>query len=247
MKKDFSGSIAGVLKPSESPAQPPAIQNRTSTPPLTTVSGSPAQPTITLLNIPEPTIPPANDPFWNTYIKKCANNGVNGVENCYALYIGNLYECKGWHVDYIGYRCNTDGAQIPPSEEPERLICRKGNKALVIQCKDWVNGGIIHLPFMYSFIALAFEYKIDNPTLHVGGKICTNASFSARAQLTAQKFHISIKEKFPFSYFPYVKCKKGAAGNVHYTPYDAEYFHTDITQNGDMFCLTEQDAINSGF
>lgn len=247
MKKDFSGCIAGVLKYSESPAQPPQMPGNTPTIPTSTKS--PAQRTTTLLNIPEPPSPPANDPFWNIYIKKCANNCVNGVENRYALYVGHLYERKGWHVDYMGYRYNTDGAQIPPSEEPERLICRKGNKVLVIQCKDWVNGGIIHLPFMYRFIALALEYKTDNPTLHVGGKICTNASFSPRAQLAATKFNISLKEKFKFSYFPYVKCKADVDGkNVHYTPYDEDYFHTDINpQNGDTFCWTEQQAIDFGF
>lgn len=216
-KKDFSGRIAEILKP-PAPVKPP-------------------KPT----NIPKPPISPAGDLFWSTYIKNCAKV----IENRYALYIGYCYENIGWHVDYKGYRYVEDSV----SEEPEELICRKENKALVIHCKAWTKGGIIYLPFVYRLIASSVEYKKDNPALHVFGISYTADSFSYRARLAAGKCNITLKENFTFSFFPYVKCKAGADGkNAHYTPYDEEYFHTDIdTRNGDLFCWTEQQAINLGF
>ncbi len=220
-KKDFSGRIAEILKPSEPPA------------PLT------QQP----VRIPKPPISPASDPFWPKYINNCEN----GIENRYALYVGYLYERMGWHVDYKGYRFGGNSIEI--AEEGERLICRKEDKAVIIQCRAWVKGEIVYLPFVHRLIALSVEFKKDNPAFHVYGKFFTRYSFSARARSAAQRCHISLREQFPFSFFPYVKCKAGADGhNVHYTPYYGEHFHTDIDpRNGDLFCWTEQQAIDLGF
>ena len=255
--KNFSDRIAdridAVFKSSKFSPTPsdPTPKPQAATPPATPEKKQPATPSDptpkTLVKTHTSPVTPAVRQFWNTYSKNCASL-AKGNDNRYALYIGYLYECKGWHVDYTDYEYETNSKKKPDPEEWYRLICRKGDKALIIQCRAPVKGELVHLSLMYQLIASTLEYKKDNHTLHVGGMFCTTSSFSDRAKNAAQKFNIFLKENFPFSFFPYVKCKAGINGqNVHYTPYDEEYFHTDLDSQGDMFCWTEQEAIDLGF
>ena len=164
------------------------------------------------------------DTFWSRY-----NDPVNSR---YKLFIGYLYECRGWIVHY--------------EDDNKRIICHKGKKLIVIAAEE---SNIININVLYALASKAMSLKIDYPSFEVSAVCITSGTLSDKAKTVARKFLISAKENFPFQNFPYVKCKVLPNGQkVHYTPNDKEYFTARIiTNNGDIFCLTENDAAAKEF
>ena len=162
--------------------------------------------------------------FWNRY-----NNPPN---NRYKLFIGYLYECRGWIVHY--------------EDDNKRIICHKGDRLIVIAAEE---SNIININVLYALASRAMSLKVDYPSFEVSAVCIISGKLSKKTKIVADKFGISAKEDFKFQNFPFVKCKVLPNGqHVHYTPNDKEYFTARIIpQNGDIFCLTENDAVAKGF
>ena len=167
--------------------------------------------------------------FWQEYIRRYPATGVNIR---YRLFIGYLYERRGWRVYY--------------EDDNKRIICHKETSLVMIATED---GGIMNINTLYALASRAISLKIDYPDFDVSAVCITSGTLSDKAKTVARKFLISAKENFPFKNFPYVKCKVLPNGQkVHYTPNDKEYFTARIiTNNGDIFCLTENDAAAKEF
>ena len=181
--------------------------------------------------------------FWPAYFKNFGLNESAGKRNRYVLYVGYLFERKGFTVDYCGI---TNGIL----DDGMDLICRKGNRIILVRCKE--RG--MNKAYMYYLAARALRFKMDNPALEVSALcVISEQRLSAEAELIAQKFSISIKEDMPFKNFPYVKCKVLRDENnnerkVYYTPNHRDYITARvIPENGDMFCRTVNDAESKGF
>ncbi len=164
------------------------------------------------------------DTFWRMY-----NDPVNSR---YKLFIGYLYECRGWIVHY--------------EDDNKRIICHKGNRLIVIAAEE---SNIININVLYALASRAMSLKVDYPSFEVSAVCIISGKLSKKTKIVADKFGISAKEDFKFQNFPFVKCKVLPNGqHVHYTPNDKEYFTARIIpQNGDIFCLTENDAVAKGF
>lgn len=176
--------------------------------------------------------------FWNRYISNFPLGPLAGQARRYDLYIGYLYEYRGFNVEYCGINNGVYDDGID-------LICRKDNWAILVRCK--ANG--MKSYFVYYLAARALRFKMDNPSLNVGALCVTSSTLSDNAKNVADKFSIAVKDTIPFQNFPYVKCKVLDDGTkVHYTPLDNEYLTTTVSsENGDMFCDTANDAMQQGF
>ena len=161
--------------------------------------------------------------FWRDY-----NDPVNSR---YKLFIGYLYERRGWRVYY--------------EDDNKRIICHKGTSLVMIATED---GGIMNINTLYALASRAISLKIDYPDFNVSAVCITSGTLSDKAKTVARKFLISAKENFPFKNFPYVKCKVLPDRKVYYTPNDKDYFTARvITEKHDEFCPTENDAVSKGF
>lgn len=169
--------------------------------------------------------------FWPNFL---VNYDTQGIVRRYAFYIGCWFEVRGWQVEYC------DINTLMPY-----LICRKGDRIVVILCR----ASTVHKNSIYYLTGIAAECKKNNPACRVSGILCTPVSLNNSARITARTLNIAFREKFQFDDFPYVKCKIDSNGNrVHYTPLDNQYL-TAVIRPGtaEMFCWTEQQAINLGF
>lgn len=166
--------------------------------------------------------------FWQEYIRRYPATGVNIR---YRLFIGYLYERRGWRVYY--------------EDDNKRIICHKETSLVMIATED---GGIMNINTLYALASRAISLKIDYPDFDVSAVCITSGTLSDKAKTVARKFLISAKEDFPFQNFPYVKCKVLPDRKVYYTPNDKEYFTTRIIPaNDDIFCRTMNDALVAGF
>ena len=158
----------------------------------------------------------------------------------YEIYIGWYYEIHGWKVEY-------NGAINGLADSGIDLICTKGNKVLIVQCKNWSRNKIIHEKYIHQLFGSATDYKMNSQKeSRTGAAFYTSASFSDRAKEAAEKFHIMLHEQFHLKRFPCIKCK--ADTHTYYIPDDTEYFTVSIdTENGDMFCDSIDEAESLGF
>ena len=179
--------------------------------------------------------------FWSKYVGHHPLGLNAGLGSRYELYIGYLYECLGWQVEYHGIE---NGLY----DEGRDLICRKGDKVLLIQCKNWRNTAVLHENFIHQLTGSSLEYRRTHHGFRVGSLFVTSASLSSRAKEAAKVCGVVFREQIPFKLFPYAKCIVIGKLKIYYTPHDEEYLHETVRKkNGDTFCWDDTKAQAEGF
>lgn len=173
--------------------------------------------------------------FWSTY-------GLTNEEigRRYEIYIGWRYESNGWNVKYNGAINGLEDGGID-------LICTKGNKILIVQCKNWKRDALMHEKHIYQLFGSASDYRINSSKgLRTGAAFYTSAIFSEKAREAAKRFHIMLYEQVYLERFPCIKCKTET--HLYYIPYDEQYFTLSMDiKNGDIYCASIDEAESLGF
>ncbi len=158
----------------------------------------------------------------------------------YELYVGYVYEQKGWSVEYFGSteRLNDLGRD---------LICKNGQQILLIQCKYWSQKKLIHEKHIMQLYGTMVEYSISNPEKAATGILVTNICLSEKAKEFAKALKIEYIENFDLGDFPRIKCNINNGEKIYHLPMDQQYDSTIIDHPGEMMVSTVKEAEKHGF
>jgi len=163
----------------------------------------------------------------------------------YERYIGYLYESRGWSVYYQGI--------LEGREDLGRdLICKKGNKTLVIQCKRWSlkKKKVIHENHINQLFGTAIKYRIDHSKENITPVLYTTTEVSDKAKEFAKALNVRIYEKFPFKPYPSIKCNvsRRTGEKIYHLPFDQQYDRTIIEEERlEKYVKTVAEAEKLGF
>jgi len=172
-------------------------------------------------------------------------NDIIGIkdEEKYREYVGYLYETQGYGVDYEGI--------FKGYEDLGRdLICGKGNKIIVIQCKNWSQFKTIYEKHIFQFFGTVFQYRDSNPDKKVESIFYTTTQVSSLAKRFADELGIGLKENFKFDQsYPCIKCNvnRVTKEKIYHLPFDQQYDNTKIFEKGEFYCRTTEEAERKGF
>lgn len=178
----------------------------------------------------------ALDIFWNRSKSK------HLIGKLYEQYIGFLYESKGYDVNYYGI-------QEGLSDLGRDLICTKGNKVVLIQCKNWSQSKTIYEKHIFQFFGTLFQMRQATRNMNVKGAFYTATTLSDTAKNFANEFKIDLYENFRLERYPIIKCNIGNTGEkIYHLPFDQQYDATKISKSkGEFYCMTVAEAEEAGF
>ncbi|HKD84705.1 MAG TPA: hypothetical protein VKB58_08155 [Terriglobales bacterium] len=103
----------------------------------------------------------ALDRFWQRPKSKWL------IGRLYERYIGYLYECEGYDVEYRGI---FEGL----ADLGRDLLCKRPGELIIIQCKNWSKFRVIYEKHIFQFFGTVFQYRDENP----GVKVRAGPSFT---------------------------------------------------------------------
>lgn len=165
----------------------------------------------------------------------------------YELYVGYMYEQKGYKVDYYG---SYNGLE----DLGRDLIATSCEKTLIIQCKYWSSNKLIHekhINQLYgTMICYCLEHNISEK--NVEGVLVTNIKLSDTAKRFANYLGIAFVESFPLGDYPCIKCNinrspQGEITKIYHLPFDQQYDSCKINSPGEFFAMTVAEAEAAGF
>jgi hypothetical protein len=181
----------------------------------------------------------------------------------YEMYIGYLYEQKGYSVEYKGI---IDGFD----DLGRDVIAKKDKEICIIQCKYWAQYKELHEKHIFQLFGTTMEYWIRNFGSHEKQNsfkefirylnenrlrpvfVCST-SVSGKAKEMAAVLNVEIVENNPIGNFPRIKCNTnydefGVKTKIYHLPMDQQYDRTIITHNKGEFCaFTVKEAEDAGF
>lgn len=162
----------------------------------------------------------------------------------YELYIGYLYQNKGYKIDYFG-------SYMGLEDLGRDLIATKKEKVLIIQCKYWSKEKVIHEKHIMQLYGSIVAYKIEHRTDDITGMLITNTKLSDTAKDFAEMLKIEYLENEPLGSFPRIKCNIGRDETgetyIYHLPMDLQYDKTKIEKKGEIMVSTVQEAEKLGF
>ena len=176
----------------------------------------------------------------------------------YERYIGYLYEKEGFQVYYEGI--------VKGFEDLGRdLICINGEMIEIVQCKYWSQHKTIHEKHINQLFGTTVMYWIQKfggnntqlelfPSLLQSKQIIpcfiTSTKLSDPARQFASALGVKIKESFPFSQYPSVKCNVSRKNNekIYHLPFDQQYDKTIVEEErNECYVQTVGEAEALGF
>ena len=163
----------------------------------------------------------------------------------YELFVGHTYRSMGYKVDFYGTYMGLE-------DLGRDLICKKGSKTLIVQCKYWSKEKQIHEKHIMQLFGSLTQYKIEHSGEKVSGVLVTNITLSEVARKFAEALGISFSEGLEFGEFPRIKCnighdEKGNITKIYHLPMDQQYDKTKIDQPGERLVYTVAEAEAKGF
>ena len=164
----------------------------------------------------------------------------------YELYVGYMYETKGYRVTYFG---ESHGLE----DLGRDLICQKDGKVQIVQCKYWSQEKVIHEKHIFQLFATTVSFCIDH---HLGMNtvspvFVTNTLLSDEAKRVAEQLNVTYKENQPMGEFPRIKCnnEKTEFGEtkIYHLPMDQQYDRVLLNSEGDMKVFTVKEAVDAGY
>ncbi len=165
----------------------------------------------------------------------------------YELYVGYVYEQKGFKVDYFG-------SYMGLEDLGRELVAEKGGKIHIVQCKYWSSVKQIHenhINQLYGTkVCYCIEHNID-PS-QVLGVLVTNIQLSPTAKKMADFLGIRYKENYEIKDYPCIKCNIGKdefgyPTKIYHLPFDQQYDATKIKDPGEFYAMTVAEAEAAGF
>jgi hypothetical protein len=178
----------------------------------------------------------------------------------YEMYIGYLYEQKGYAIEYKGI---LDGFE----DLGRDVIATKKEEVCIIQCKYWAQYKEIHEKHIFQLFGTTMEYWIKNyknnkkpKTFEEFAKFLndnklkpiffTSTSLSDKAKEMAGALGVIVMENVAIGDFPRIKCNiSGRDGEkIYHLPFDQQYDRTIIEKSkGEFYAFTVKEAENAGF
>lgn len=165
------------------------------------------------------------------------------VGKMYERYIGYIYECQGYAVSYYGIDKELD-------DLGRDLVCVKGKKAVVIQCKNWSKYKTVRENRVFQHFGTVFEYKQQHPNMNVTAAFYTTTAISDVAKEFAKTLGMEIFDNYKFDKsYPCIKCNIGRDGSkIYHLPFDQQYDKVNIEpEKGELFVRTIKEAEGAGF
>jgi hypothetical protein len=176
----------------------------------------------------------------------------DGMLDCWKRYhhfgksrIGQLFE------SYIAYLYSSKGFIVNSTTKyaPYDLVCKKGNKVILIQCKNWRPSRLIRSNIIYHMRGALDYYKIHNKNQQVIGLLVSTHEITEDARNIADEMLLK-HEVIPMDYnFPQVKCNISVEGKKRYfLPWSIQYKLVSIDLNkGEFYANSVKEAVESGF
>ncbi|HEX8429590.1 restriction endonuclease [Hymenobacter sp.] len=177
----------------------------------------------------------------------------------YERYVGYLYESRGYEVSYYGIENGKE-------DLGRDLICRKGGKTEVVQCKYWSQQKLIHEKHINQLFGTTVMLYLDSankqkgpqqlhlfPQMLAAGDIAavfyTSTSLSLTARNFAQALGIHIHEQVAIGPYPMIKCHISTASGekIYHLPFDQMYDRTKLDKAGEFYAMTVAEAEAKGF
>jgi len=111
----------------------------------------------------------ALDRYWSRPKSKST------IGRMYERYIGYIFECQGYSVEYHGI---FEGF----ADLGRDLICETEAEAVLIQCKNWSHFRRIHEKHIFQFFGTVFEYRDSHPARKVRALFYTSTEVSGPRQ-----------------------------------------------------------------
>lgn len=177
------------------------------------------------------------------YIKSSKDNVTIGLE--YEMCVDYYLRAGGFSTIPHGvlYGLNDLGRDLIAWKEKDGQLC---SDIYIIQCKLRSQGTTIHENVICQVYGTAIEYELENPNTQVVPTICTNVPLSETAQKFARKLHIFCLF-VPMQEFPRIKCNINNGEKIYHLPFDQQYWHTQIKNNGEFYAWTIEEAESRGF
>lgn len=181
----------------------------------------------------------------------------------YEMYVGYLYEQKGYSIEYKGI---IDGFD----DLGRDIIATKDDEICIIQCKNWAQYKEIHEKHIFQLFGTTMEYWIRNFGNHKNPKsfkefakflnenklrsiFFSSTNLSNKAKEMADVLSVEIIENYPLGDFPRIKCNTnydefGSKTKIYHLPMDQQYDRTIITKSkGEFYAFTVKEAEDAGF
>jgi len=180
----------------------------------------------------------------------------------YEMYVGYLYEQKGYSIEYKGI---IDGFE----DLGRDVIAKKRNEVCVIQCKRWAQYKEIHEKHIFQLFGTTMEYWVKNFRSHKKPKsfeefakflnenrlrpiFFTSTSLSDKSREMANALGVEIIENEPLGEFPRIKCNinsdESGQTKIYHLPMDQQYDRTIIgNRAGEFYAFTVKEAEDAGF
>ena len=195
----------------------------------------------------------------------------------YEMYVGYLYEQKGYYIEYKGI---VDGFD----DLGRDIIATKDDEVCIIQYKYWARHKEIHEKHIFQLFGTTMEYWINNyratrerfnlftQNLRNNKKsknfeqfarflnenklrpiFFTSTNLSDKAKEMANALNVEVMENEPIGKFPRIKCNTnydefGSNTKIYHLPMDQQYDRTIITKSkGEFYAFTVKEAEDAGF
>lgn len=180
----------------------------------------------------------------------------------YEMYVGYLYEQKGYSVEYTGI---IDGFD----DLGRDVIAKKDSDVCIIQCKRWAQWKEMREKHIFQLFGTTMEYWIKNfkndkkPKSFVEFAkflnekklrpiFFTSTNLSDKAKEMAEALSVEIIENEPLGEFPRIKCNINSdefgQTKIYHLPMDQQYDRTIIgNRAGEFYAFTVKEAEDAGF
>lgn len=178
----------------------------------------------------------------------------------YEMYVGYLYDQKGYRVEYKGI---IDGFE----DLGRDVIAKKDGEVCIIQCKYWAQYKEIHEKHIFQLFGTTMEYWIKNFQNSNGEKtfeefskflnenklrpiFFTSIKLSDKAREMANALSIEMIESQPIGNFPRIKCNisRKDGEKIYHLPFDQQYDKTIVERDrGELYAFTVKEAEDAGF
>ena len=175
----------------------------------------------------------------------------------YERYVGYEMENAGWSVVYNGIEKGLNDMGID-------LICQKGARYILVQCKNWSSFKTIR----EKHINQLFGATVDFYLTHINSNgsfsdfrnslesraivplFVTSTDLSDTARKVASTLGVSVSEGVKFKHYPIIKCNinQSTGEKIYHLPFDQQYDKTIIDKElGEFYALTVKEAERHGF
>ena len=181
------------------------------------------------------------------YIYKFKNKSNEEIGRDYERFIA----CK---YTRMGYRVISRGILLGKSDGGIDLIARKEHEILLIQCKYWGRGKIIHENCVTKLDGSSHLYQLENQCERedVTPVLVTNISLDYVAKQKADLLGVSYVERCFMTDYPRVKCctfrgRNGQEIKLYFLPFDEAYDYVDIESEKTFYAFSVAEAVYRGF